>query len=114
MVDFTSALADENGISHDFKIKVKYRRALSNFDLKRYQDSINDATEVLQLDATHVNARSLLGKAYKIIHEYQKAEEHLTNAILIESDQAHLFAGKLTKKTIFIIECNFTCACIRW
>lgn len=45
------------------------------------------------LDAVNVNARALLGKAYKIIHEYQKAEEHLTNAILIENDQAHLYAG---------------------
>lgn len=73
---------------------MKYRRALAHFDLKMYEASISDATEVLQLDATHVNARSLLGKAYKIIHEYQKAEEQLTNAILIESDQAHLYAGK--------------------
>lgn len=73
---------------------MKYRRALAHFDLKMYEAAINDATEVLQLDATHVNARSLLGKAYKIIHEYQKAEEQLTNAILIESDQAHLYAGK--------------------
>jgi tetratricopeptide (TPR) repeat protein len=92
--DFTAAVSDEAACSTEFKIKVKYRRALAHFDLKMYEASISDATEVLQLDATHVNARSLLGKAYKIIHEYQKAEEQLTNAILIESDQAHLYAGK--------------------
>lgn len=72
---------------------MKYRRALAHFELKAYEAAINDATEVLQIDAAHVNARSLLGKAYKIINEYQKAEEHLTNAIVIESDQAHLYAG---------------------
>ena len=92
--DFTAAVSDEAACSTEFKIKVKYRRALAHFDLKMYEASISDATEVLQLDATHVNARSLLGKAYKIIHEYQKAEEQLTNAILIESDQAHLYAER--------------------
>jgi hypothetical protein len=36
----------------------------------------------------------LLGRAFKAINEYQKAEEQLTNAILIDETQAALYTGE--------------------
>lgn len=94
MTDFTVAIEDESPmLSQEFKLKCHYRRALAYFDLNRYEDAIKDATWVLQHDVNNVQARSLLGRAFKIIHEYQKAEEQLNNAIAIESDQAALYTG---------------------
>ena len=56
---------------------------MAYFDLKKYDLAISDATIVLQLDPNSVPARSLLGRAFKVINEYQKAEEQLANAILV-------------------------------
>jgi tetratricopeptide (TPR) repeat protein len=66
---------------------------LAYFDLEEYNKTISDATIVLNNDPNSVPARSLLGRAFKTIHEYQKAEEQLTNAILIDETQAALYTG---------------------
>lgn len=79
---------------HDFKMKCRYRRALAYFDLKSYELAITDATVVLQQDPNSVPARSLLGRAFKVVNEYQKAEEQLSNAIIIDETQPTLFIGK--------------------
>ncbi len=79
----------------EFKLKCRYRRALSYFDLQQFDQAIADATIVLNNDPNSVPARSLLGRAFKTINEYQKAEEQLTNAILIDESQAALYTGIL-------------------
>lgn len=96
VVDFTSALNKEEneGRNQDFLIKCRYRRALSYFDLKQYQEVINDAQEVLKLDAANVNARALMGRAYKILNEHHKAEHQLTEAILLDENQAALYTER--------------------
>ena len=75
-------------------MKCRYRRALAYFDMGKYEHSIADATVVLQQDPNSVPARSLLGRAFKVINEYQKAEEQLTNAIIIDENHPSLFVER--------------------
>lgn len=77
----------------EFKLKCRYRRALAYYDLQQYENAISDATIVLNNDPNSVPARSLLGRAFKTINEYQKAEEQVTNALLIDESQASLYTG---------------------
>jgi tetratricopeptide (TPR) repeat protein len=62
--------------------------------MKRYDEVVKDANEVLFLDANNVPARALLGRAFKASNEYQQAEEQLSHAILLDSNQAALYTGR--------------------
>lgn len=96
--DYSTALIEDTnsatGGTVEFKVKCRYRRALSHFDLARYEDVTKDCMEVLNLDANNVPARSLLGRSCKIVFEYAKAEEHLSTAILIDTDQPSLYSER--------------------
>ncbi len=103
-IDFSSALYEERpsspNLSHntpaltaEFKLKCRYRRALVYFELGIYANVIQDANEVLLLDAQNVPARALLGRAFKVLNEHLKAEEQLNNAILLDPHQANLYTG---------------------
>lgn len=92
--DYTASVNEENGpLPSDFKLKCLYRRALTCFDLQRYSDVIRDANEILTLDANNIPARSILGRTFKLLSEYQQAEEQLTHALLLDPNQATLYTG---------------------
>jgi len=94
----SSGLIPSNNLSltSEFKLKCRYRRALVHFDLCNYSQVIEDCGEVLFLDAQNVPARALLGRAFKVLNEHQKAEEQLNNAILLDAYQAALYTGMFT------------------
>lgn len=96
VADFTVALGKEevNSLNQEFVIKCRYRRALAFFELKMYDDVVSDAQEVLKLDAASVNARALMGRAFKIQNEHQRAEHQLTEAILLDENQAALYTER--------------------
>jgi Flp pilus assembly protein TadD len=64
--------------------------------MKQYEDVVKDANEILMLDVNNVPARALLGRAFKIMHEFQQAEEQLSNAILLDTNQASLYTGNIS------------------
>lgn len=94
-LDFTVALADE-AITNllEFKLKCLYRRALCYFDIKKFDEAIKDCQDLLRIDVNNILARSLLGRAYKVLFQYQKAEEQLCDAIYLDKAQANLYIGK--------------------
>eukprot|EP00981_Chlorochromonas_danica_P004577 scaffold912_cov187-Ochromonas_danica.AAC.55 len=83
-----------NNINQEFLIKCRYRRALSAFELKRYEEVISDSQEILRLDAASVNARALMGRAMKILNQHQKAEQQLSDAILLDEHQPALYTER--------------------
>ncbi len=95
-------MSEEFPSSTDFRLKCRYRRALTLFDLKRYEEVVKDANEVLLLDVNNIPARALLGRSFKVIREYQKAEEQLNNAIVLDPNQAALYTGNLSSKLDFL------------
>ncbi len=104
-IDFAEALGreEESSLNQEFIIRCRYRRALSYFELKMYHEVILDAQGVLALDATSVNARLLMGRALKLINEYQKAENQLTEAILLDDNQAELYTGEGVCRFCFLL-----------
>ncbi len=92
--DFSAAMVDEQNITPELKQKCKYKRALSHFEIKQYDDVIIDTQMILTQDANNIVVRSLLGRALKITNDHKKAEEHLSHAILLDDGQAGLYVGK--------------------
>lgn len=81
-------------VNLDMKIKNTYKRALSHFELKNFEEVVKDTTAVIQYDATMVQPRALMGRALKILNDHKKAEEQLTTAVILDENQAALYIGK--------------------
>lgn len=94
LADYTSALNEEGGNLSEFRMKCLYRRALTCFDMAKYDDVVKDAREVLMLDANNIPVRALLGRTFKQLSEYQQAEEQLNHAIALDPHQASLYTER--------------------
>ena len=55
---------------------------------------VKDANSILLQDPNNVQARALLGRALKILHDHKKAEEQLSIAIVLDGNQAALYTGE--------------------
>lgn len=96
MADFTQAIGDEShgSVASEFKLRCKYRRALSYYEMEKFEEVVKDTNAILLLDPNSVQARALLGRALKVLNDHKKAEEQLSVAILLDTTQANLYIGE--------------------
>lgn len=90
--DLTIALQFE-GMLTEVRAKCLFRRAGAYIDVYRYSDAIEDLSLMLRLDPVNVQARLLIGRAYKFKNDLHIAEEHLTNAIVQDPNQPSFYSG---------------------
>jgi Tfp pilus assembly protein PilF len=90
------AIGDDSAgsIPSELKLRCKYRRALSYFELQKYEEVVKDTNSILHSDPNSVQARALLGRALKVLNDHKKAEEQLSVAILLDVTQANLYIGE--------------------
>lgn len=87
IADFTAALAMNDMITSDMKLRAIYRRALSAFELQQYDDCIKDLATLLQQDSNSAPPRALMGRAFKMKEDLRRAEEQLSLVIELEPTQ---------------------------
>jgi hypothetical protein len=79
-----------------------FRRAQAYFEIKQYDLVVQDTNAVLLIEPTSIPSRALLGRALKILNNFQKAEEQLSHVILQDDTQPALFIGFFLNFYLFI------------
>ena len=88
VVDFTKSIENEGQKSN---LSIFQSRALAFFELKRYQECINDCSRVIESDNDSENAYLLRADALKNIEKYPLAIKDYSYAIEINSDNIETF-----------------------
>lgn len=88
VVDFTKSIENEGQKSN---LSIFQSRALAFFELKRYQECINDCSRVIESDNDSENAYLLRADALKNIEKYLLAIKDYSYAIEINSDNIETF-----------------------
>lgn len=89
LVDFNKIIADSN--SPDLKSRSIYHRSGAYVRLERYTEAIEDLRALLRTDPNSLQPRILLGKALKMVGEYAKAEESVSQARDLDPKQADIY-----------------------
>jgi tetratricopeptide (TPR) repeat protein len=84
--DFTRAITD-TVITAELKIRCLYRRALTFFEMKLFQEAITDLTVVLNIDPNNTSGRALFARTLKMVSELKRAEEQMNHVIHLEPNQ---------------------------
>jgi tetratricopeptide (TPR) repeat protein len=71
----------------DLYLRSLYKRALGYFELGKYNECKTDLQILLTDDTNSVQARVLLGKAFKMTNDLKAADDQLSNAIIFEPEQ---------------------------
>jgi len=86
-------MALELNPSTDLKIKCLYKRSSAYYDSQQYEACNLDLTALLVEDPTNVHARVLMARALKMSQELKRAEDNISNAILMDAEHPLWYSG---------------------
>ena len=89
LADFDKIIADPN--PSDLKSRSVYHRSGAYIKLERYTEAIDDLRGLLRTDPNSLHPRLLLSKALKMIGDFSKAEESVSQARDLDPKQADIY-----------------------